>query len=126
MAKSNRRTAHRTIQRRLLWVAALAGCVTLALLFWAKSTDWAGYLSWLIFLNIATFLAFAIDKRQAGRGGERVAERTLYLSAIAGGFLGIWIGVPALPHKSSKPSFLVRLVLATLIHLSATLLLLSL
>ncbi len=96
----------------------------MALLFWAKSTDWAGYLSWLIFLNIATLLAFAIDKRQAERGGERVAEITLYLSAIAGGFLGIWIGVPALPHKSRKPSFLVRLVLATLIHLSATFLLL--
>ncbi|HCV28268.1 MAG TPA: DUF1294 domain-containing protein [Dehalococcoidia bacterium] len=58
------------------------------------------------------------DKRQAGWGRRRIRERTLFLSAFAGGFIGgIW-AMRGLRHKTLKTSFIWRFALATLANLS--------
>lgn len=58
------------------------------------------------------------DKRQARLGRRRIRERTLYLSAIAGGFPGgIW-AMRRLRHKTVKSAFIWRYALASLAHLA--------
>ena len=59
------------------------------------------------------------DKRHARLGRKRIRERTLYLSALFGGFPGgIWV-MRGLRHKTVKTSFIWRYTVAVLIHLSA-------
>lgn len=58
------------------------------------------------------------DKRQARLGGRRIRERTLYVTAVAGGFPGgIW-AMRRLRHKTVKSSFIWRYALASALHLS--------
>ena len=58
------------------------------------------------------------DKRQARLERRRIRERTLYLSAIAGGFPGgIW-AMRRLRHKTVKSSFIWRYAVASLAHLA--------
>ena len=59
------------------------------------------------------------DKRHARLGRRRIRERTLYLSAVAGGFPGgIW-AMRRLRHKTVKASFIWRYTAASLAHLGA-------
>lgn len=63
--------------------------------------------------NVVTFGAYFIDKRRAGqRGARRIPEATLLGLGVVGP-LGSWLGVLALRHKTRKPWFLLRLVLAS-------------
>jgi uncharacterized membrane protein YsdA (DUF1294 family) len=85
---------------------------------------WIAWSVWLALINLATFLAYALDKAAAtkgkGRGGasraRRVPESTLHGLALLGGVVGGWIGRHALRHKTRKPIFAVVLGLATIVH----------
>ena len=58
------------------------------------------------------------DKRQARLGRRRIRERTLYLSAVAGGFPGgIW-AMRRLRHKTVKSSFIWRYAAVSLTHVA--------
>lgn len=57
------------------------------------------------FLSLITFIAYAIDKLAARRGGERIRERTLHLLALCGGWPGALAGQWLFRHKTRKPSF---------------------
>ena len=72
----------------------------------------------LLAVNAASFALFAHDKRQARRGGRRVPESTLVLSGLVSGTVGAWLGVHLLRHKTRKPSFLVRLALASVVDVA--------
>lgn len=69
----------------------------------------------LLALNAASFGLFAHDKRRARVGGRRVTESTLVLSGLLSGTVGAWLGVRLLRHKTRKPSFLLRLGLASVV-----------
>ncbi|MDP6822297.1 MAG: DUF1294 domain-containing protein [Dehalococcoidia bacterium] len=76
----------------------------------------AGYLA---VVNLWSAVLVWWDKRQARLGRRRIRERTLYLSALFGGFIGgIW-AMRGLRHKTVKTSFIWRYAVAVLIHLSA-------
>lgn len=75
------------------------------------------YLIWLAALSVITFVAYGYDKGQARRGAWRVSERTLHLLALLGGFLGGWLGMFVFHHKTRHPSFIIILLLATVLHL---------
>lgn len=60
------------------------------------------------YVTLASVIAFGVfwwDKRQAGRGGWRVSERTLLLLAAAGGLPGAVIAMGRLRHKTRKMAF---------------------
>ncbi|KQP11741.1 cold-shock protein [Pseudorhodoferax sp. Leaf265] len=51
------------------------------------------------------FLAYAIDKSAATAGRWRIAERTLLLLGLAGGWPGAILAQQLLRHKTSKAAF---------------------
>ena len=69
----------------------------------------------LIVLNVVSFALFGIDKSKARRNAWRVSEATLITSGLICGTVGAWLGVYVFRHKSSKPSFLLRLAGASVI-----------
>lgn len=56
-------------------------------------------------LSAITFLAYALDKSAAQKGGWRTAEQTLHLLSLAGGWPGALLAQQLLRHKSSKQAF---------------------
>jgi len=77
------------------------------------SLGWALAL-YLAVMSVITFLAYARDKRAARAGARRTPERTLLALNLAGGFVGGWLGMRILRHKTRHPSFKVVQTLATL------------
>jgi len=77
---------------------------------------------WLTIINVITFLVYGYDKFQAKQGGWRVPEKVLHGLALAGGFLGGWLGRVVFHHKTRKPIFTIVLSISTLIYVGITIL----
>ena len=75
---------------------------------------YAWILIYLLAINALAFLSFGWDKRCAARGKRRTPEARLLFLALILGSPGAWLGVSFFRHKSSKPSFLAKLLVATL------------
>jgi uncharacterized membrane protein YsdA (DUF1294 family) len=74
------------------------------------------YLIWLAALSLITFIFYGFDKDRAKRKGARVPENALHLLALAGGFMGGWVGRGLFHHKTQKPMFTLILVVSTMGH----------
>jgi len=103
----------------LLLAIALAGGLGL-LLAWL--TDWPLLVIWILAVSVITFLAYGYDKAQAQSGGWRIPEIVLHGLALAGGFLGGWLGRAIFHHKTRKPIFTLVLILSTLLYLGVAVL----
>lgn len=73
--------------------------------------------TYLLLLNIAAFLLFGWDKNLARRKLYRIAEKNLFLVAIAGGTVGAIIGMYFFRHKTRHTSFVWGLPLLLLIQI---------
>ena len=62
-------------------------------------------------INAVTFLAFAVDKRQAVKGGCRIPENDLILLSLLGGAAGGLAAMFLCHHKKRKPKFYIGLPL---------------
>ena len=62
-------------------------------------------LLWLAGLNLLAFLLCGIDKWQAKKGRWRIPEKTLFLSALLGGSIGLLLGMKVFRHKTKHKSF---------------------
>jgi uncharacterized membrane protein YsdA (DUF1294 family) len=100
---------------RLYGVAGVAVGLVLAVVC-VVVLDLPLYLAWVIGLSVCTFALYGFDKRRAVSGGGRIPENVLHGLALAGGFPGGWAGRAAFRHKTRHTSFLVVLVVATVIH----------
>ena len=68
-------------------------------------------------MSAFTFVLYAIDKMQAKRAKSRVAESTLHLAELLGGWPGGLLAMRFLHHKNKKTSFLVIFGLVVFFHL---------
>lgn len=75
------------------------------------------YPAWLLALGIVTFLYYGFDKYRAQRKQWRVAESTLNILTLAGGFLGAWVGMFWFRHKTKDTSVKRWLWVSTVLHL---------
>jgi uncharacterized membrane protein YsdA (DUF1294 family) len=80
-------------------------------------TALALYPAWLLTLGIVTFIYYGFDKYRAQRKQPRVAESTLTLLSLAGGFLGAWVGMFWFRHKTKDTPVKRWLWISTLLHL---------
>ncbi len=56
-------------------------------------------------LSMAVFIVYGMDKWAARRGKARVAELSLHLIALLGGWPGALLGQQIFRHKTAKPGF---------------------
>ncbi len=68
-------------------------------------------------LSTVTFLLFAWDKRAARLERQRVAEKTLLLFSLAGGWPGALLARPLFRHKTRKQPFRTVFWLAVVVNL---------
>lgn len=73
-----------------------------------------------VLLSACAYAAYAYDKEQARCGGWRVAESTLHLFSLFGGWPGALIAQHTLPHKLRKPSFMILYWLTVLVNTAVT------
>lgn len=62
-------------------------------------------LSWLIYLNVLTFIVYGVDKYKAKHKQWRIPEKTLLGLAAAGGSIGAWAGMMVFRHKTQHLKF---------------------
>jgi uncharacterized membrane protein YsdA (DUF1294 family) len=75
----------------------------------------------LLVLNVVSFALFALDKRHARRGEERISERALLVSALVSGTIGAWLAMWLLHHKRRKLSFVAAMLLVTAVDVGIVL-----
>ncbi len=71
---------------------------------------------WVLLISLATFVAYASDKRRAKTGRWRIPENTLHLLSLIGGWPGALLAQRLLRHKNRKPSFQTVFWLSVLLH----------
>lgn len=84
--------------------------------------------TWLVFINIFTFAAYALDKYKAIHHAWRIPERTLILLAAIGGSVGALSAMYTVRHKTKHNKFrigvpailIVQIVLAYIVWMQFT------
>jgi uncharacterized membrane protein YsdA (DUF1294 family) len=75
---------------------------------------------YIVSINGIAYGLMCFDKYRSKKGGQRVAENTLFMMALLCGAPGIYFGMKApLYHKASKPKF--KMGIPVLILLNAAL-----
>ena len=62
-------------------------------------------LTYLIAINILTFVIYGNDKRKARKNKWRTPESTLLMLALIGGAYGAWLGMRVFRHKTKHWKF---------------------
>lgn len=71
---------------------------------------WIGFaVGYFIFINFAAAFVAWLDKRRALQGRWRVPEKTLFLFALLGGALGMFLMMKAIRHKTRHKRFMIGL-----------------
>ena len=90
-----------------LWLAAAA--VLLVLIFFSSAVDlhWTTvvYLGSTVLFSVFAFCAMGLDKSKAGRGKRRIAELTLHMFELLGGWPGSLLGQRTFHHKTRKITY---------------------
>ncbi len=74
---------------------------------------------YLLVMNLAAFLAFAVDKRAAKRQEWRIPEARLLGLCALGGWLGGLLGMRLCHHKTRKLKFRLGVPLTALLWFAA-------
>lgn len=80
---------------------------------------WQSILALYALASALTFVAYGIDKRRAARGRRRIAERTLHLMELAGGWPGALAGQAVFRHKRRKGRYMLVFGAIALLHVLA-------
>ena len=72
---------------------------------------------WLAGINLLALVLCGIDKWKARRDRWRIPEKTLFLSAILGGSIGLLVGMHLFRHKTKHKSFTIGVPLIFIFQL---------
>lgn len=76
---------------------------------------------YVLLINLIAFTLMFVDKVKARHGAWRIPEKVLFLSAIAGGSIGVIAGMLTCRHKTRHLSFVIGLPVILLLQLAAAL-----
>ena len=71
--------------------------------------------AYLLLVNVVGLVLMGFDKLSAKADSERVPELWFFLISVAGGFMGVLLGIFVFHHKISKPSFQLKIGVAAII-----------
>ncbi|WP_353815824.1 DUF1294 domain-containing protein [Agromyces sp. SYSU T00266] len=98
------RDLSRPLPAALSWGVLVAFAAALAVGLLVGAVPW--WLAvWFGAASLVDVAAYGADKAAARRGAPRVAERTLHLVDLAGGWPGALVAQQAFRHKTRKRSF---------------------
>lgn len=60
---------------------------------------------YLLLINTVGFVLMGLDKRKSRKNKWRIQESTLLKTAIAGGCIGVWLGMNKFHHKTKNKKF---------------------
>jgi len=63
------------------------------------------FLGFLLLLNISSYITIWYDKRKSIKGRWRIPEKRLFILAVIGGALGVYLGMKAFRHKTLHLTF---------------------
>ncbi|MFN7250702.1 MAG: DUF1294 domain-containing protein [Anaerobacillus sp.] len=68
-------------------------------------------------INLISFIYMYVDKQKARRGDWRIPERSLFMLALAGGSIGIFIAMRLFRHKTKHLSFKIGIPMIFLLQI---------
>ena len=71
--------------------------------------------SYLFLINVGSLVMTGFDKLSAKAGSERVPEMWFLLISLAGGFVGVVVGMLAFRHKTRKTGFQIKIATAAVL-----------
>jgi len=74
------------------------------------------FLFYLLFVNLFAVVITVLDKHRSRCGKWRIKEKTLLLTALFGGSLGMYICMLIVRHKTKKSKFMLGLPLIMLLQ----------
>jgi len=72
---------------------------------------------YLLAVNLISFFLFGLDKQLAKHGRRRISEKTLFVSALAGGTPGGLAGMRLFRHKTRHRAFTLGMPAILLVQL---------
>ena len=75
-------------------------------------------LIYLVIINIAAFLLYALDKAKAKLRQWRISEACLISAALIGGSVGALLAMYLLRHKTKHPKFTVGVPLILILQIA--------
>ncbi|MFA6983987.1 MAG: DUF1294 domain-containing protein [Sedimentibacter sp.] len=76
-------------------------------------------MSYLLIINLISFVLFFIDKQKSKRDKWRIKESTLHFVSFLGGTLGSITAMILFHHKTKKPMFVMITIIALLTNILA-------
>lgn len=80
--------------------------------------EWA-VIGYLIAVNFISFVMMGRDKRKAKRNQRRTPEKNLFVIALLGGSLGVFLAMRLYRHKTKHTSFLIGIPLLFVLNAAA-------
>lgn len=102
-------------KRTFLWLTAILVLVAGGAIYHFVKANL--YVILIASLSAVNFLFYGFDKITAKLEQQRIPEIVLHLLSLAGGFPGGWAGRAVFRHKTQKRSFLVVLIVSTILHI---------
>jgi uncharacterized membrane protein YsdA (DUF1294 family) len=76
-------------------------------------------LLYLALMNIAGFVIMAVDKAKAKKHKWRIREKNIFLTAAAGGSIGVLAGMGRFHHKTKHNQFVYGIPAILIVQLAA-------
>ncbi|MBM7578899.1 DUF1294 domain-containing protein [Jeotgalibacillus terrae] len=74
------------------------------------------FILFYLIMTAAGFISMRNDKKRAQKNEYRIAEKTLWTIAIAGGSMGSWVAMSVYRHKTKHTSFRIGMPFIVILH----------